>query len=211
MYTSLVNDVLAKYAYDASLAGLDYVFSNYDRGVHFSVSRYNEKLPELVKKVLETMKNKKLNPARFKVLMEDLKQRYENFYLMQPYQITDYWLGYLLSDLAWTPKECLAEMDTLTVEEVEAHRDQLLHGVYIEGLSHGNEATSLLDLYEKLLGSHPVTLSEKLTERSLILPKGIVLLTVSTLHTFIGSNFVYKLDVPNPKVQAYPELAKPSG
>jgi insulysin len=44
MYTELVNDALTEYSYDASLAGLDYSFGSYDRGVYLSASGYNEKV-----------------------------------------------------------------------------------------------------------------------------------------------------------------------
>lgn len=65
------------------------------------------------------------------------------------------------------------------------------------------EAGDLLTLAQDVLGSRPVTASEKLTERSLILPQGTrhphhrytcLLLTFLT-----GSNYVYKTNVPNPK------------
>jgi len=44
MYTELVNDALTEYSYDASLAGLDYSFGSYDRGVFLASSGYNEKV-----------------------------------------------------------------------------------------------------------------------------------------------------------------------
>lgn len=85
-----------------------------------------------------------------------LKQELENFYLTEPYRISDYWSNYLLGPTAWTPKEKLAELESMlrsfevcravpdvphiavTVEELQAHIEQLLSRVYIESLATGN-------------------------------------------------------------------------
>ncbi|GJJ12380.1 hypothetical protein Clacol_006621 [Clathrus columnatus] len=189
LYTELVNDALTEYSYNASLAGLGYNFSSYDRGIFFGASGYNEKIPVLSQKVLETMKNLKMDPERFKVIKEDLKEEWENFYLLEPYRIADYWNEYLVAETIWTPKERLVELEDITVNDIDAHKQLLLSRAHIEALIHGNlaenEAKSLLKSTEKVLGSRPITNAERQTERSLVLPE--------------GSNFIYKSEVPNPK------------
>jgi len=42
-----------------------------------------------------------------------LKLEYENFYLSEPHRISDYWTSYLLSQLSWTPREKLTELESM--------------------------------------------------------------------------------------------------
>lgn len=68
----LVKDSLTEYSYDADLAGLFYNFANYGEGVQISVSGYNDKLPVLLKVVLEKIKGLVVNHERFAVLKEQV-------------------------------------------------------------------------------------------------------------------------------------------
>ncbi|KIJ44353.1 hypothetical protein M422DRAFT_67605 [Sphaerobolus stellatus SS14] len=175
MYTNLINDALTEYSYDASLAGLNYRCHGVERGLFFSVGGYNDKIPVLAKTVLDKMKNIKVDPARFEVLKEDLIQEYENFDLTEPYRYADYLVNYLMAERAWTPKEKLAELKTLTVAEVQEHVEELFLRTYVEALAHGNisekEGVSMLEMTEQVLGSRNLFPMEKLYERSLILPE----------------------------------------
>lgn len=191
VYTELINDALTEFSYAASLAGLGYSFSSYDRGIFFGVTGYTEKIPVLSQNVLETMKSLKFDPERFKVVKDDvcsfsplfgfcscphgsdfslsvqLKEDWTNFYLLEPYRVADYWNEYMFAEAAWTPKERLAELEStslrpssfahanyffpaITVEDVEAHKNQLLSRVHIGALAHGNLTEAVRNFCEMI-------------------------------------------------------------
>jgi len=62
----------------------------------------------------------------------------------------------------------------------------------------------MLEHTESILGSRPLTPPEKLMERSLLLPEGMIIYIYIysqslKFSTNSGANFVYQADVPNPK------------
>lgn len=72
----------------------------------------------------------------------------------QPYHLSDYWARYLLSPVAWSPNEKLAELSgvsvllecshgtkstvALSVDDVRKHIPEFLSRVHINALVHGN-------------------------------------------------------------------------
>jgi hypothetical protein len=69
MYVRLVEDSLQEYAYDAAMASLTYSVQVSDVTALTVVFRgYNHKLGELMKVVLQRMKNFKVVPERFAII-----------------------------------------------------------------------------------------------------------------------------------------------
>ena len=114
LFSELVTDALQEYAYDAELAGLRYSFDGLILGAQISLSGYNDKIPILLRKVLETVRNLKVDPERLEVIREQLKLEYQNFSVQQPYMISTYWMRYTLQERAWTHAEKLAELPCLS-------------------------------------------------------------------------------------------------
>ena len=69
----LLDDALNEATYDAHLAGLDYSVSNHRTGLLVSVGGYNDKLPLLIKTVIEQLTEFNIDPARLKVMMEKVR------------------------------------------------------------------------------------------------------------------------------------------
>lgn len=72
LYTDLVTDSLAEFAYDAELAGLEYSFASHSLGLFVTLNGYNDKLSVLARHVLEKVKNIKVVPERLEIAKEQV-------------------------------------------------------------------------------------------------------------------------------------------
>lgn len=170
----LVDDALAEITYAAHLAGLSYGLSNTAKGICVHVSGYNDKLSVLLNMVLEKLKDIQVDSERLKVMMEQVKREYENFYLGQPSGLSKTLGGWALMEKVWTPAEKLAEFDFVEVGDVQRHKEELLSKTYIDMLVSGNvsqeEAIVLARHVEQCLSARPLSLSEHPCRRALALP-----------------------------------------
>lgn len=73
LLTDLLEDDLAEVTYDAELAGLDYSVTNYRGGILVSVNGYNDKLGALLDTILLRLKTLVIEPARLKVMTEQVR------------------------------------------------------------------------------------------------------------------------------------------
>jgi insulysin len=71
---------LTEVAYDADLAGLSYRFSDTTTGLHVSLRGYNDKLPTLVKTVLQKAKELQAKPDRLTVMKEQVIAMLDTFF-----------------------------------------------------------------------------------------------------------------------------------
>ncbi|KAH8117077.1 insulin-degrading enzyme [Phellopilus nigrolimitatus] len=188
LYADLVKDALSEYAYDAELAGLNYNFGSTLSGLYISLSGYNDKLPLLTQHVLEKIKNLEVNIDRLAVIKEQVKRQWENFFLGQTYQLSDYYGKYLLADRQFTLSEKLAEIEGITVEELREHTKMLLsqfkYLVLVNGNLRKEDAICIASMSEDILSAQPVPESELPQELSRLLPK--------------ACNYIWELQVPNP-------------
>ncbi len=69
----LVDDALAEVTYNADLAGLCYSVTNQIEGLTVSVSGYNDKIPVLLRIVLEKIRGLQVQPDRLRVVKEEVR------------------------------------------------------------------------------------------------------------------------------------------
>ncbi|KAG9318652.1 Metalloenzyme, LuxS/M16 peptidase-like protein [Chiua virens] len=186
LFSDLVNDSLTEYAYDADLAGLGYNMGAHNLGVTISVKGYNDKLPQLTRRIIETVRNLQVHQDRLEIMKEKLKRHWENFFMSQSYQLSEYYSRHILTHGAWTTEEQLQQLPGVTTDEVKSHIGQLLANVNIRILALGNlykdQAIGLSKDVERALRSKPLPSTP--TDLSLILP--------------YGCNYVWSCPVPNP-------------
>ena len=112
LIVDLVSDALTEYSYDAELAGLRYNMSPVDDGLEIIVAGYNDKIPVLLIKVLQTLQTFSTDPKRLAVMKEQLSLEYENFKMNQAFRIANYWAKYLITEKAWTKEELLSQVSS---------------------------------------------------------------------------------------------------
>lgn len=186
LFSDLVNDSLTEFAYDADLAGLTYQFTAQTLGVSVVLSGYNDKLHVLARDVISRVKDLQIKADRLEVMKDQAKRDYENFYMGQPFRLADYYGRHLLTEKQWILAEKLAEVSSITAEELEAHVKHVLSKLHIRMLVVGNmfkdDAVRLAEMTENIL--HPVPLkASEVVETALIPPD--------------GSNHVWTTVVPN--------------
>ncbi|KAG0697015.1 Metalloenzyme, LuxS/M16 peptidase-like protein [Suillus ampliporus] len=197
LFTDLVNDSLQEFAYNAELAGLFFNCGSHHLGLMITLDGYNDKLPVLARRVLETVRNLQVREDRLAVIKEKVKRDWENFFLDQGYRLSDYYTQHMLAHHTWTIAEKLQEVSNITQDELQGHIGDLLARLNIEMLVTGNmhkdEAIALSEMVENILDASPIPADET-AQRALILPEGMVQLTL----TSTGSNFIWKSPIPNP-------------
>jgi insulysin len=188
LYTDLLKDSLNEYAYDAEVAGLCYNIENQLEGMLLAIGGYNDKLPVLLEKVIQKMRDFQVDPERFKLLKDQLRRSYKNFSLEPPYQHALYYLSYLTQDKMWTNAEKLQELDHITADDIQAFYPTILSQLHVEALVHGNlfkeDAQKMLNDALDILKPKALLPSQLNGHHSLVLPK--------------GSKWVYKRDVEDP-------------
>ncbi|KAI9477913.1 MAG: Metalloenzyme, LuxS/M16 peptidase-like protein [Benjaminiella poitrasii] len=176
LYTDLLKDSLNEYAYDAEVAGLSYDIENQLEGMLLAMGGYNDKLPDLLNKVVQKMRDFKVDPERFKLLKDQLSRSYKNFSLEPPYQHALYYLSYLTQDKMWTNAEKLAELEHITADDIQQFYPTLLTQLQIESLVHGNvfkeDAAKMLKDVTETLQAKPLLPSQISGHHSLVLPEG---------------------------------------
>lgn len=176
MYCELVKDALVEYSYDAEIAGLDYGLASNSLGLCIDVGGYSDKMSVLLEKVLESMRNLKVEPDRFRIVKERVLRGYRNWDFQQPYrQVGDFtsWLG---REKGWINEQYLAELVRLQPDDISTFYPQLLHQMYIEVLAHGNiykeDALRMTQLVESTLKPRSFHQSQWQVRRNLIFPEG---------------------------------------
>jgi len=138
LFTALVNDNLNEFAYPAALAGLHYHVGKGERGIGLSVGGYDDKQQVLLSRIIDTMMTFRVDPERFAVIKQRMKQDWQNTHLDRPYRQLNRALNTLLSMRSWTPDAYLEIIDDISVAELEKHIDTLWKQAYIRILIHGN-------------------------------------------------------------------------
>ncbi|CAB4420535.1 unnamed protein product [Rhizophagus irregularis] len=176
LYSELIKDALNEYLYNAQMAGVYYGINYRSQGLSLSISGYNDKLPVLLEKVVNKMKNLKVDPERFSLIKEKVQRSYKNFLLNSPSQHSEYYLDYLTIDRLWLNEEKLEALESIKYEDIEIFYPKLLDQLYIEILIHGNilkdNAIKISQKIEEILQPKALLPSQSIRSRSIMIPKG---------------------------------------
>ena len=138
LFSNLVIDNMNEFSYPAALAGLYYSVGKGERGIGFSVGGYDDKQQVLMTRIIDTLVSFRIDPERFAVIKQQMKQNWDNTHLDRPYQQLNRALNTLLQPRSWTPDAYLTVIDDITVADLEQHIDKLWQRAYIKMLIHGN-------------------------------------------------------------------------
>jgi len=78
LFTTLVEESLSKYSYDAELAGLSFTVGSESVGISLMVSGYTEKLSVLLEVVLNRMSDFAVQEKLFELMHDRLTRAYSN-------------------------------------------------------------------------------------------------------------------------------------
>ena len=138
LYRNLVEDDLNALSYPALLAGVSYGISTPDRGFRISLGGYQDKQSALLQVVLNQLTGLVINPDRFFVLKTELENSLQDSFKNRPFQQGFDRLRQNLLSSSWPAEAQLAELVTVTPEDLTLWRDAYFKQVGVEALAVGN-------------------------------------------------------------------------
>jgi len=138
----LLNDRLNTETYPARLAGMRYSLYRHSRGISARLGGYEDRQSELLQVILDAISNPVLKQERLELIKAELTRELGNSFKERPSSQTVHELYRLLMDPYWTESEQMAEIDTVTIEELIEHLASLLGQIEVTALSHGDVSQS---------------------------------------------------------------------
>lgn len=173
LYVRAVNENLNTFSYPAQVAGLGYSLSVSEQGLEVRVSGYQDKLPELLHRVLDTMSDPTLTDDDFGRYRESLRRELLNAEKARPYQRVMGLMNQWLTEPSTTEDELLAEIDQISVNDVRDFASQWSKQVgsltYIHGTVSKEEALQLAEILEQ---TYPANTPFGALPQTLKLPQG---------------------------------------
>jgi insulysin len=138
LYVSLAKDALAEYSYPAYLAGLDFRLYKHLRGITVRIDGFSDKQAVLLERILDTLKDLKIQPDRFKQNKRDLDRDLRNSLQNKPFErlATEArsWLLYPY----WTERQQIVALAPITQQDLTEFIPQFWAATNLVTMSHGN-------------------------------------------------------------------------
>ncbi|MEE4299687.1 MAG: insulinase family protein [Pseudomonadales bacterium] len=138
LYARLVMDALNEYAYPARLAGLSFGLYPAGNGLALSVGGFDDKLDELLERVVVTMATLEIREERFEQFRSELIKDLRNSRQDRPYQQTIAELRRVLEDPAWTLEALIAAAEATEPADIERWVVDALDRPEVLAFVHGN-------------------------------------------------------------------------
>ena len=138
LFLGLVNDQLTEFVYPAELAGMRYSLYPHIRGFSLRLTGYSDRESRLLERIIRALKSPNLKGDRFEVVRAELGRRYRNAAEQSSYELGLDSLRHLLLDPHWSAEQRLAELQTVSLEELRGFATELLASLRVVTLTHGN-------------------------------------------------------------------------
>ncbi|KAM2047075.1 hypothetical protein ACFX1T_005783 [Malus domestica] len=196
LYILLLKDELNEIVYQAIVAKLETSVSMFSDKLELKVYGFNDKLPALFSKVLETAKSFMPTDDRFKDVKEDMKRTLKNTN-MKPLSHSSYLRLQVLCQTFYDADEKLHVLNELSISDLKSFIPELCSQLYIEGLCHGNlleeEAINLSNIFKSTFTVPPLPIELRHKEHVICLPPGANLIRDSNVKNKSETNSVIEL------------------
>jgi insulysin len=183
LYVSLLRDSVNEITYPAALAGLNFSFYRHARGISLKISGYDDKQLVLLETIIGAIKGADFDAARFANIKADQIRSLENVSTSQPFRQVMARSRQLLSHGDWDEQALIAELESVSLEDIEAYAANFWSDVSADVMLNGNyDASTVAGLRKQL----PVLLSNND-------PTPVPPLVVARLNP--GQNQVYPVTV----------------
>ncbi|WP_419811413.1 insulinase family protein [Bacterioplanoides sp.] len=170
LYTRTVNEALNTYSYPAAIAGLSYNLSVNGQGLLLHIGGYQDKLPELLQRVLTEMKQAQLNDDEFTRYKNSLQRALENQLKGKPYQRSLEELKHWLYQPAFSPQQLLAELKQVTRDDVTEFAagfgNKIAHQLYVHGHLSQAQASDMADKVQAVFPANHALLTPALVRKA---------------------------------------------
>jgi len=162
LYARAINEALNTYSYPASLAGLNYSLSATNRGLDIGFGGYQDKLPELMRRVLSEMNNLVISDDEFERYRASLQRSLENNLKAKPFQRTIAELKHWLYEPSFNEDDLLAALADVNREDVinfaNEYSNDLSSILYVHGNVSEKDAKEMADIVAKRFPANASTL-----------------------------------------------------
>lgn len=160
LYARTVNEALNTYSYPAYLAGLSYNLSASGRGLDLVLGGYQHKLPVLLERVLSEMTNLRQDSDALERYKASLRRNLENQLKNKPFERELAELKLWLYEPGFSPEQLLAEIDSVTSDDIRHFADSLKDSVAVQIYVHGNQSQKqALQLADIVQQAYPASAS----------------------------------------------------
>lgn len=196
LFLNLLKDKLNDIVYQASVAKLETSISLVSDKLELKVYGFNDKLPVLLSKVLETAKSFVPTDDRFVVIKEDMERNLRNAN-MKPLNHSSYLRLQVLCQSFWDVDEKLGLLNTLSLTDLKGFIPELFSQLYIEGLCHGNlfeeEAKNISNIFKKYFSVPPLPSEMRHKDNILCFPPSADMVRDVTVKNKLDTNSVVEL------------------
>ncbi|OMH85089.1 Insulin-degrading enzyme [Zancudomyces culisetae] len=151
-------------------------------GMMISVAGYNDKLWDLLKLILEGMRDFEFDEDRYKVNLREISLRYENQVHSEPFKHANGVTNFLKFDLQWRSQDKLDAIEHVSLDLLRRFVDDIFRQLYVQMLVLGNYSENeALDISEKVMkycSSGRLSEPEYVVPRCLLHPVGVYSLQV---------------------------------
>ena len=166
LFTRTVNEALNTYSYPAYLAGLSYNLSVTGQGILLHIGGYQDKLPELLERVLTEMKQATISDDEFLRYRNSLQRALENQLKGKPYQRTLEELKHWLYQPSFSPEQLLEALQDISRTDVETFAStfakRISHEIYLHGKLSQSQAEAMAALVQQQFPASVAALSPAL-------------------------------------------------
>ena len=145
IWIRLLNDRLNESTYPARLAGLEFSIYRHSRGISVRVGGYADKLPVLLQLILDNLKDTEFKSEKLSLIKANYIRELKNNLKERPSSQTVREIYRLLMTPLWTESERLAEIASVSVDEVQSHVAATTETLSITSLSHGDVSQKASD------------------------------------------------------------------
>jgi insulysin len=155
LFLDLLQDSLSELLYEAHVAGLRFDVELEARGLVFAFYGYDDKLPLLLREVMQRVVQFQADPARFAAIHDRYSRWLKSFVHDMPYSLVTYYLNGVQKEHYWWYWQKAAVLPSITIGDVNSVVGEIFAAANIEALCHGNyraeEAVTILAVLQEVL------------------------------------------------------------
>lgn len=174
LFIKSANEILSRYTYPASLAGLDFSLKREDNGFSLKIEGYSDKAAVLFQELIKGLKNIQPREQKFKTYKDILLRQYQDASLDLPLAQAAQNLRSIIYKNFVTEKAKAVAIRRITFEQWEKFLASLFTKTYIEGMLYGNmtekQAKQWTSQLQDTLGSAPYLKKDHLVKEVINLP-----------------------------------------
>ncbi|KAJ2388711.1 metalloprotease, partial [Coemansia sp. RSA 2603] len=138
LFVLILKDSLAEITYDAQIAGLWFSVRESLSGISLQIDGFDDKLTQLLKILLTTIKSFKVDDTQFEVYSREVRKKLDNAKHSEPYNHAQTSTHFLNQAMMWRYSDKLDVFDLVTKERLQGFIDRLFEQTRIQMLVLGN-------------------------------------------------------------------------